>query len=426
MERHLFKRNVVKDGKKQVRWYYWFFDSDGKQVKKSCGRNGKPCLLKREAEAFLKELEEQDRKNEEAANELKKLRLRDVAENMYSPESAFMRLSEERGRGITPQTMKLKSHYLKVFLGKFGDRAPGELGEAEIEDWLVSLDYSNSIKNQFLTIINEIYSECRRYKIVSQVPVVQAFRRKTKKKDIFSREELAMLFPKDFEKLSDVWKTRSATDLFEGVDGKMHSYGIVFGLMFMLMASTGMRPGEARAVQWEQIKENGIFIDKMIDSNEEVQAHLKKGSADEPKFRAALIPARTLEFISLYREIRPADGGEFIFTYRGKPVGKSLQEKRFNVGLMNTGICGEKHISNGTDGKMKRAADKGGRNLTPHSLRFTYNTYTVNSNLLPGEVLRKMIGHNSAEMTDYYTRTDLDAELRGLQPFQKNVDEIWS
>ena len=53
MIKHLFQRTITRKGKKIKAWYYWFYDENGKQVRKSCGTDGKPCLTKREAEAFI-------------------------------------------------------------------------------------------------------------------------------------------------------------------------------------------------------------------------------------------------------------------------------------------------------------------------------------------------------------------------------------
>lgn len=426
MERFLFKRIEEKNGKKETRWYYWYYDENGKQVKKTCGKRGKPCLLKRDALAFLAELEKEDEQKKEESEKAKQVRLCDISENMYEPESTFIKLCRERGRDITEQTMYIKKHCLKIFLEKFGLYTPASVDAAEIENWLIELDYSNAYKNQILTVINEVFSECRRYRIIENTPVIDSFKRRTKKKDTLTLEQIQILFPADFEELENVWKSKNSGDRYMGIDGVFHNYGIMFGVMFMFMLSTGMRPGEARALQFNQLRNGGLFIDKMLDVKENLQSHLKKGNDDEPKFRTVLIPKKMQSLLSYFLSIRPNNDSEFLFTYRGHTVSKGLLEKRFNLGLMNTGIAKENYYTDQKTGKKKRIADKLNLKLTPHSLRFTYNTYTVNSNLLPGEVLRKMIGHNSEAMTDYYTRTDLEAELKGLQPFQNTIDEIWN
>ena len=53
-----------------------------------------------------------------------------------------------------------------------------------------------------------------------------------------------------------------------------------------------------------------------------------------------------------------------------------------------------------------------GRKITMHSLRYTYVTRM--RQLYDGELVRKMVGHAQIEMTDYYTRNELDETLHSL------------
>ena len=54
---HLFRRKLVNSrGKEYTVWCYWYMQN-GKQIRKSCGRD---CRLKRDAEAFIAKLEAQE------------------------------------------------------------------------------------------------------------------------------------------------------------------------------------------------------------------------------------------------------------------------------------------------------------------------------------------------------------------------------
>lgn len=407
MKRHLFKRVVEnKNGKKEVRWYYWFYNEDGKQVKKSCGKHGKPCLLKREAEAYLAELAEKDKQEEAARYEAQKVRLRDVGELLYADDSIFLKLKEARGKRYLPQTIKQKKILMQIFLDKFGERSADSVDEAEIENFLVSLDYSTSYKNSLLTVINELFGECKRLKIIKHKPEIAAFAKQSRRKDILTLEQLSILFPSDISELAEIWTLQDA-DMYVGVDGKCHNYGLMFGIMFRLMASTGLRPGECRAICLDQIKSGGLWINKMLDAENVLQHYLKLGDENNPKQRTVLLPEKMKVLLEDYIQVRPKSDTAFIFTFKNRFITPLVMETRFTKVLKKQGIF-----------------DKN-KKLTPHSLRFTYNTYTVNSNLLPENVLRKMIGHNSAAMTDYYTRPDLDSQLAGLLPYQETINEIW-
>lgn len=407
-DRHLFKRTETKNGKKEVRWYYWYYDENGKQVKKSCGQHGKPCYLKREAEACLAVLEEKDRLEQEEYENARKIRLRDVGSTLYDSDSFFMKLKEAHGRNLHPQTVEQKKRLMNLILAEFGDRIPETIDEAEIENFLVSLDYKNSYKNTILSVLRDLFSECKRLKLVKHRLDIDGFiRTDREKKDILTMEQLSLMFPDDRTKLAEIWSVRGA-DKYIGIDGNAHDYGFMFGVMFRLMASTGLRPGEVRAICIDQIQDGGLFINRMIDSYDVERPYLKKGSVENRKQRTVLLPSKMAELLNEYIEARPPCEQNYIFSLRGNFVKQGILDSRFKKGIVKLGIYNAEKI------------------ITPHSLRFTYNTYTVNSNLIPGDVLRKMIGHNSQIMTDYYTRSDLAAELKGLQPYQKTVDEIWN
>ena len=424
IERHLFKRTETKNGKKEVRWYYWFYDENGKQVKKSCGRHGKPCYLKREAEAYLAMLEEKDRLEQEAYDNARKIRLCDIGATLYDSDSFFMKLKEAHGRKLQPQTVHQKKRIMRLILEEFGDRIPNTIEEGEIENFLVSLDYKNSFKNTILSVFRDLFSECKRLKLVTHRLDIEGFSRTNiRKKDILTMEQLSMMFPNDKEKLSEIWSV-SGSDRYIGIDGLVHANGFMFGVMFRLMASTGLRPGEVRAICIDQIQQGGLFINRMLDTYDVERSYLKKGNAENTKQRTVLLPSKMSELLNEYVKIRPKCDSGYIFSMHGDFIKSSTLDRRFANGLMKLKILSFEK-SKRENGSVKIVTDPTKR-LSPHSLRFTYNTYTVNSNLLPGEVLRKMIGHNSAEMTDYYTRPDLAAELKGLQPYQKTVDEIWN
>ena len=57
----------------------------------------------------------------------------------------------------------------------------------------------------------------------------------------------------------------------------------------------------------------------------------------------------------------------------------------------------------------KAGIDTSDRKITMHSLRYTYVTRM--RQLYDGELVRKMVGHAQIEMTDYYTRNELDETL---------------
>ena len=56
-----------------------------------------------------------------------------------------------------------------------------------------------------------------------------------------------------------------------------------------------------------------------------------------------------------------------------------------------------------------------------HSLRYTYVTQM--RTVLSGEIVQKMVGHTSIEMTNYYNRPDLLMAIDALAPAVKKLSE---
>ena len=107
MIRHLYQRTITSKGKKIKAWYYWFYDKDGKQVRKSCGTDGKPCLLKREAEAFLDSLNDEELTR-------KKITFEEYCKGFYDDDSRFIRKQAARGYLYQKKTLTMKQLFLII------------------------------------------------------------------------------------------------------------------------------------------------------------------------------------------------------------------------------------------------------------------------------------------------------------------------
>ena len=149
MVRHLFQRTITKNGKKVKAWYYWFYDENGKQVRKSCGQNGKPCLIKRDAEAFIASLKDEDL----ISTSTKSITFNDYCQGFYDPDSRFIKKQAARGFNYQENSLYQKRLYVKKFLAAFGDMKVTEIRAGEIENWVIVLECSNSVKNTIIVFI---------------------------------------------------------------------------------------------------------------------------------------------------------------------------------------------------------------------------------------------------------------------------------
>jgi integrase len=68
---------------------------------------------------------------------------------------------------------------------------------------------------------------------------------------------------------------------------------LMFGTLFCVMVSAGMRSGEIRALHREQVSvlNSGLAVDRAIDDRG-IIGLLKKASEDDPRSRVVIIPGK--------------------------------------------------------------------------------------------------------------------------------------
>jgi integrase len=108
----------------------------------------------------------------------------------------------------------------------------------EIENWLVGLSLANGTKNDILYALNIVLREAKREKLISHNPIdeVDPLAASYKGREVFTLEELKKLFPNDSrQKLLETWNE------------------LKYASPFHTIATTGIRSGEARALQWQDV-----------------------------------------------------------------------------------------------------------------------------------------------------------------------------
>jgi integrase len=244
--------------------------------------------------------------------------------------------------------------------------------------------------------------EAKRAGVIEMLPEFEPFKRNGRRQDILSSEELTALFPYDEKELIEIWKRPD--DMRKEKD----KIALMFGTLFCVTVSAGLRSGEIRALHQDQISlvNSGLMIDRAVDDRGDI-GPLKKATADDTRSRAVIIPEITLKMLKRWLERIPdcSDFPGLIFPYHGKPIANYYILDRFRFGLKNAGI------------------DYESRRLTVHCLRYTYNTRM--RTLLSEQVLREFVGHRSVAMTDHYDRPILLERLASYQGVKPSVEQFW-
>jgi len=433
MDRHLYRRTIgeTKKGDPIKAWYFWYYDPvSRKQVRKSCGTSKNPVFTKREAEAVMDRLAEQDREYIAIRAEKESVTIGELADTMFRENSEYVRRRRERGFLKENSTLhEIQSHLKNFIIKKYGHLKPEEIDPVIVDNDLIHMERSNSWRNRQVSILNFILNEAVWLKMIKYKPILGTYQFKRGKKSILSKEEMDILFPANFDDLSRIWDRNKNVSLD----------GFMFGFIYALITSTGLRNGEARAIGPSQLimtdgtqisgmvgpdgRENikppsktkrktvyGLVIDRMYNYEGKIVDHLKKGNDEDPKLRVAVIPEKTVTYLKQWLAIRPLTGPlELLFSYDGRRIRSEYLEARFAIGIKNAGI--------NMDNK---------RVLTPHSLRFTYNTKM--RRLIPEDKLRAMMGHDYKGMTDYYTiinLAELEEQFLGLRDNSVAIDSFW-
>jgi integrase len=260
-----------------------------------------------------------------------------------------------------------------------------------VEDYLLDLKLPNSSRNTILYTLKLVMREAKRAGVIEMVPEFEPFKRSSKRQNVLSSVESDALFPDDEQELIRVWKRP------DYMRKEQDEIALMFGTLFCVAVSAGMRSGEISALHREQVSipNSGLVIDRAV-GDMGVIGPLKKATREDPRSRAVIIPEKTIRILARLFDRAPEcpNYPGLVFPYRGKMVGNYYLLDRFRFGLDKLGIDHEK------------------RRLTVHCLRYTYNTRMKTE--LPGDVLREFLGHRSIEMTDYYDNPILQDRLEAL------------
>ncbi len=387
---HLFKKAVQSKGKTVHKWYYYWNDPvTGVMHQKVC----KGCKTQAEAYVFVSALT--------PLYTERKITIADIGKWMYVPGSSHMERMQKLGKTYSIETLKCKRGLLEIFLKEFGELELQQLTVPMVIDFLSKDPHSGSWKNNLLTVVGEVYAEAP-FQGLPYIPAPQfpKFKRNSKKKDVFTTDELNLLF--DRQLWIDMSNKRySKHPQFD------EGYESIY-LMFLCIIECGLRIGEAIGIRVKQFEfEEGILVvDGFYKHNQLVRTNYNKcGSDDDRKIRVVPLPKNFALVIQAYIQENEFKDDDYVFQRYGKPIRKWLAEEWFRNVLAHSGI------------------EIGNRILTPHSLRYTYITRMRRE--VAGETVQKIAGHTSLAMTDHYTRAVIPEMVKAVKPAVEAANRLF-
>jgi hypothetical protein len=236
---HAFKKpRKLKNGKKVYRWYYYYIDSSGKQIQKSCGTSVKN---REDAENFIRNLPPVSRETTFIAytntgsiytKPVRKIvnnniLVREIAKEMYIPGSLHLMRRQQLKKSVSTEAILAGRTYIKHITTVWGEQMLRSLEMEDIMNYLFSLKRSGSWKNHYISVLNEIYLEsqfmgCKIFK-----PNFPSIGRNYRKADVFTDAELVQFF-------------------------KPENFTYDFFLFFLCMLSGGLRLGENMGLKSRQ------------------------------------------------------------------------------------------------------------------------------------------------------------------------------
>lgn len=281
-------------------------------------------------------------------------------------------------------------HLNNHILPAFGHRALSSITEVELDNWLCGLPLATKTKNHIRDTLLIVWDEALRSRIIDQdyASRIDRFRGRSKTPDAFEVEDLQKLFPPDRTTALMIWGNA------------------MYRAFFLVLATTGTRLGEARALTWGDWISNEEHFPAFV-INKSVKHDLSIGSTKNGKPRVVpnmLDAAAALENWKKHAfYIRDED---LIFP---NSVGRPIQGK----------ACLEVFRRALAEARV----DAHQRHLVIHSFRHSFNT--ILRPVLQDDRLRIYTGHSSQKMTDHYDHHRPEKDIAELQPDFEAINKTW-
>lgn len=298
---------------------------------------------------------------------------------------------------VKESTYKGQKDILDIFFRQFDKVKLRAITPYRMQSYLLSCEWTSSYRRLVKTLITLFFKYCVKSGYLEENPMDKVVLPKTKK----TLEELKIKQEK--------YLSRNDMQLFIH-HLEEHGKNKVFNLLAEFMYYTGLRVGEALALQWKDIDfENGFFEVKHTLSVRKGGEYYLSSPKTLNAYRTVSFHSRVLEILTRLKKKQDTD---FVFSFRGEPV----KRISFNAYL-------RKHFA-------RSGIKKGvGFNLTTHVLRHSHISLLAELNV-PLKLIMERVGHSDEKTTlEIYThvtetmREDLRSKLEDIEAPKKHQKE---
>lgn len=313
--------------------------------------------------------------------------LSEFAHNFFGPEDphGHRRRNEARKLRYEPTHYSANQARLENYiLPKFGRHLLDSITDVAIEDWLLELksyrnpkvDLADASRNKVLMCLRDVLQEAKREGYVDRnvAAEVRMINAEHERRIPYTQQELALLFPRDKEKLLRIWG------------------GAMWTAYFLVLRDTGFRPGEVAGLQRRNYfpELHGVFTEQSVSFRSRKLMGSIKTTKKGQKYKTGVLTDITCSLLDdLAGTMLDTD---FFFAIDGRLIIPDVANK---------------HLK----GVYKRAGVPSlGR--TQYSFRHTFETELAGR--VENKVLLELMGHTS--FRDEYDHRKPHKILAQLQP----------
>ena len=328
-------------------------------------------------------------------------RLRELAAGFFDTDGAWAVRMRAKGHSYVDKYLDTRQGHLDNYvIPEFGDTDPREIGRREVDDWLMRVrrkagggkPLAGATRNKILNSLAILFEELRDQGVIERSPIDGI--RPYSKAPVSPRGSLPahateLLFPATHGALMRVWGAP------------------LWACSTLVAYETGMRPGEIRALKWEDLHQEIDYQTRASSWAFVVRHGIQAGTSATRKetkndmVKAGGISERTYQELTIWRaQSKHAADGDFIFTINGRaPVTNEGFLAAFRRGMKEVGLDG-----NG---------------WTPYWLRHTFVTRALK--VLPAAEIAALAGH-SVEVSRAYQHPDDDIVLAKSKASRDKLD----